>query len=147
MDAHVVDVGKAGGLAFNYDRVLVTPKTRRAHRLVGWAQERGDASHLVHEVFHSYFTEGRDIGSVDVLADVGAAAGFPRREVEEGGRRACSGAPTLCQDFDGAPRSASGGGVGEVQELEARSLALGTHGVPHIRIGRFVAEGAVAVPP
>ncbi|AKU98372.1 2-hydroxychromene-2-carboxylate isomerase/DsbA-like thioredoxin domain protein [Labilithrix luteola] len=125
MDAHLAEVGKAEGLAFNYDRVLVTPNTRRAHRLVGWAQERGDASRLVHQLFYAYFTEGRDIGSLAVLADVAADAGLPRREAETW--------------------LSSEGGVREVLELETKSLASGTHAVPRIRIGSFVAEGAVAV--
>ena len=38
MDAEVTMAGQRVGAEFNYDRVLVTPNTRLAHRLMFWAQ-------------------------------------------------------------------------------------------------------------
>lgn len=79
MDAEVTMAGRRVGVEFNYDRVLVTPNTRLAHRLMFWAQSQGDAAKLEalpEAIFFAYFSQGRDIGTVDVLVEVAAAVGF-----------------------------------------------------------------------
>jgi predicted DsbA family dithiol-disulfide isomerase len=79
MDAEVTMAGRRVGAEFNYDRVLITPNTRLAHRLMFWAQSQGDSAKmeaLPEAIFFAYFSQGRDIGTVDVLVEIVAAKGF-----------------------------------------------------------------------
>lgn len=77
MDRQVAETGESLGLEFNYERVLVTPNTLAGHRLLWWARERGNQDALAEGLFHAYFSEGRDIGAIDVLADVAGKVGLP----------------------------------------------------------------------
>lgn len=116
LDRGVVEAGRAEGLEFNYDRVLVTPNTLAGHRLLWWAAhaegERQDA--LATALFHAYFGEGRDIGRADVLADVAGETGLPRAEA--------------------AAFLASDAGRAEVLAEEKAGRARGLNGVPYFLI-------------
>jgi predicted DsbA family dithiol-disulfide isomerase len=78
MDREVTETGKALGLAFHYDRVLVTPNTLNSHRLLWWARATGSQDTLAEALFRAYFSEGRDLGKLEVLADVAAEVGLSR---------------------------------------------------------------------
>lgn len=52
-----------------------------SHRLVRFAAPRGAAGAVVDALFSAYFLDGRDIGAVEVLADVAAENGLDRAEV------------------------------------------------------------------
>jgi predicted DsbA family dithiol-disulfide isomerase len=80
LDRHVVETGKSLGLQFNYDRVLVTPNTLAGHRLLWWTGQRGGQDTLADKLFHAYFSEGRDIGNLEVLAQVAGEVGLPIAE-------------------------------------------------------------------
>ena len=80
MDRHVVEIGKSLGLEFNYDRVLVTPNTLAGHRLLWWTDQRGGQNALAGKLFHAYFSEGRDIGNLEVLAAIAGQVGLPMAE-------------------------------------------------------------------
>lgn len=47
-----------------------TPNTMNAHRLIHWAGIEGVQTPVVSALFRAYFNEGRDIGDVEVLADI-----------------------------------------------------------------------------
>jgi predicted DsbA family dithiol-disulfide isomerase len=79
--ARVGAVGAAVGIAFAFDRILRQPNTRDAHRLIAWAQQRGDAGALVERLFRAYFIEGRWIGERNELAALAADSGLPGDEV------------------------------------------------------------------
>ena len=79
MDQRVIETGKTLGLVFDYDRVLVTPNTMDGHRLLWWAGVLGSPQDALAEVlFRAYFSEGRDLGKLEVLADAAAEAGLSR---------------------------------------------------------------------
>lgn len=84
MDAQVTAAGIAVGAQFNYDKVLRTPNTRLAHRLMQFAQERNETQKtaaLYPAIFSAYFSEGRDIGSLDTLISIAAEQGFDENAV------------------------------------------------------------------
>lgn len=59
-----------------------------AHRLLHWAELEGKQPALKHALFEAYFTEGKNPGDHQVLADAAAAAGLDpvaAREVLESG--------------------------------------------------------------
>ena len=80
MDREVTETGKALGLAFHYDRVLVTPNTLNGHRLLWWTRETALQDSLAEALFRAYFSEGGDLGKLEVLADVAAEVGLSREQ-------------------------------------------------------------------
>ena len=91
MDREVTETGKALGLAFDYDRVSVTPNTLNGHRLLWWARETGSQDSLAEALFRAYFSDGRDLGKLGVLADIAAEVGLSREQARrflesDGGR-------------------------------------------------------------
>jgi predicted DsbA family dithiol-disulfide isomerase len=80
MDAEVAATGKGLGIEFNYDKVLMTPNTLAGHRLLWWAEQQNRQDHLAEALFRAYFTEGRDVGRHDVLAEIAAEVGLPQAE-------------------------------------------------------------------
>lgn len=79
----VTEVAAADGLEFRLDRA-VRANTLRAHRLIWWANRAGstlDVSDVEDRIMAAYFTDGRNIGSIDTLADIAAEAGADRTEV------------------------------------------------------------------
>lgn len=72
----LVEAGAEEGIVFNFDAIALSPNTSAAHRLIRWAHGAGKQDALVEGLFAAYFTDGRDIGDPQVLADLGAAAGM-----------------------------------------------------------------------
>ena len=68
--APIVERAEEAGLALNLDRIATTPNTLDAHRLIHWAGIEGRQTAAVSALFKAYFTDGRDIGDHDVLADI-----------------------------------------------------------------------------
>jgi predicted DsbA family dithiol-disulfide isomerase len=54
-----------------------------AFELASFAREQGKAEAVHRELFHDYFTEGRNIGDIDALGDIASAAGMDRNEARE----------------------------------------------------------------
>ena len=81
LDAQVTSAAKEDGLEFRHQLIQRTPNTLDAHRLIWLAGQEGDQNAVVDGLFSAYFHEGRDLGTTDVLTDVGAAAGLDRARV------------------------------------------------------------------
>lgn len=118
--------GETAGITFGFDRIARQPNTRDAHRLIIWAQERGDAAPLVERLFTAYFVEGRDVGDRAVLA---AIAG-----------EACFGAAAVRAMLD------SGEGTEAVLASERRAVENGVGGVPFYIFNRSVAVSGAQDP-
>jgi predicted DsbA family dithiol-disulfide isomerase len=123
MFQHVQNAGAEEGIRFDFERVASAPNSRYAHRVMLLAQERGRLWEAAEAVFAAYFTEGRDVGSAEVLADVAASAGLDAGEVRE----------MLAGDRF----------VAEVEKSEEAAAAGGINGVPFFVFnGRFGLSGA-----
>jgi predicted DsbA family dithiol-disulfide isomerase len=83
IDDRVTGAAANVGLEFRLDQIVRTPNTLDAHRLIWHAgrEDRQDA--VVEALFTAYFTQGRDIGDRDVLADCAAEAGMDRAVVAD----------------------------------------------------------------
>jgi predicted DsbA family dithiol-disulfide isomerase len=81
LDARIAQAGAAVGLEFRTALMERTPNTLAAHRVIWLAGEHGVQDTVVEALFRTYFTEGKDIGEVAVLADVAASAGLDRPRV------------------------------------------------------------------
>ena len=109
LDAQVTAAGRDEGITFAFDKIIRTPNTLDAHRLIWLAEQESVQDAVVEAVFRAYFTEGRDISRAVVLFDVVAEAGLGRNRAEavlnnndglaaiqaaeEQGRRAGQGVP------------------------------------------------------
>jgi predicted DsbA family dithiol-disulfide isomerase len=123
LDAEVAAAGAEDGLAFHHDRILRTPNTFDAHRLVWLGGHEGFQTQLVEDLFKAYFVEGRDVGDRAVLADVAVASGASRAPIET---------------FLGGD-----GGAAEVRQEEEALHRLGINGVPTVLAnGRPLFSGA-----
>ena len=74
----LAQLGAQEGIDFQFGRMERTPNTVNSHRLIRYAGRFGAQTGVMGAVFHAYFTEGRDIGDIETLADIGAAAGLER---------------------------------------------------------------------
>ena len=81
LDQQVADAARAAGIEIRHDRMLRTPNTMDAHRLIRWAGMEGRQDQVVDRLFEAYFVEGQDIGDRAVLATIASACGFDRNAV------------------------------------------------------------------
>lgn len=133
LDAQVAAAGHAAGLAFRHDRMLRTPNTIDAHRLVRLAGEHGPVRQdaVMEAIFQAYFHDGRDIGSRAVLAAIAGEAGLDAAEV--------------------AGYLASEAGAAEVRAEDAGFRQGGLSGVPtfaldgHVLFSGAMPPGQIAV--
>lgn len=68
--APVVQAAEAAGLKIDFEGMKRTPNTMNAHRLIHWAGIEQRQSFVVQRLFEAYFRDARDIGDVEVLADI-----------------------------------------------------------------------------
>ena len=120
MEERVAKAGEADGLVFAFDRIERTPNTFDAHRLIWFAGQQGCQDEVAEALFHSYFTNGREIGSLNSLAEIASDCGLSREEVER---------------FLASDRA-----VQEVQTEEAIGHRLGIRGVPY-----FILNGSTSI--
>ncbi len=78
----IAEAGASVGIDFDFDRIVRSPNTRNAHRLIRFATRTGQGGVVVERLFRGYFLEGRDIGDLATLAAIAAESGLDRREVE-----------------------------------------------------------------
>jgi predicted DsbA family dithiol-disulfide isomerase len=123
LDARMAETGNACGIAFAFERILRTPNTRLAHRLIWEADRQSRQDAVVERLFQGYFEQGRDIGARRVLEDIAAEAGMEA----VGARRALSEDASLAA----------------VMDLEFEGRRRGIEGVPFFVLpGEFAVSGA-----
>lgn len=67
------EIGAPLGIDYRFEKIEVRANTLAAHRLIHWAQQRGDAAGLVEGLFKAQFEQGKNVGDPEVLAQVAAA--------------------------------------------------------------------------
>ncbi len=118
LDANVAEAGRAVGLEFRHDRMLRTPNTIAAHRLIRWAGEK--QNDMVEALFQAYFHDGQDIGDHATLAAIAATLGL-----------------------DAAAFLASDEQADEVRAEDAHFRRIGINGVPSFALdGQVMFSGA-----
>ena len=115
LDAQVAQAGQQAGITFRHDLMKRTPNTLNAHRLIWFAQREGVQDTVVEGLFKAYFTDGRDVGDLEVLADLAAAAGLERAKT--------------------AAFLASDEGAEEVRLEESMAISKGISAVPTFILG------------
>jgi len=83
LDAEVVAAGKEVGIAFDYVKMTRTPNTLSGHKLLWLAGEQHCQGALAEKLFSAYFVEGRDVGDVRVLTEIGVEVGLMPQDIAE----------------------------------------------------------------
>lgn len=73
--------GREYGLEYAFDKIALRANTLRAHRLIHWVQQRGDAEGLVERLFAAQFQRGEHVGDIGLLTAVAGECGYPPEEV------------------------------------------------------------------
>jgi predicted DsbA family dithiol-disulfide isomerase len=82
MGEHVAGIAREVGLTFDFDKA-VPANTLNAHRLTHLTAKYNRQNEVEEELFKAYFTDGRNINDLSVLAQIGAEAGLEKTEVEK----------------------------------------------------------------
>lgn len=117
IDQHARDVG----LELDLGAIKRTPNTLNAHRLIHWAGIEQRQSMVMSALFRAYFKEGRDIGDVEVLANLADTCGMDAALVQR----------LLATDED----------LEGIREKDAGFRKMGVNSVP-----TFIIAGQHAVP-
>jgi predicted DsbA family dithiol-disulfide isomerase len=121
LDAQVAAEGAREGIVFRHDLIERTPNTRASHRLIWLGGELGGPelqNRVVEELFSAYFCQGRDIGDLEVLIDIGSSAGLPASRM--------------------TALLASNDGIVEVLQREMWGMSAGIRGVPSVVAGNLL---------
>ncbi len=76
----IADIGRGEGIQFRFDRIRRAPSSVDAHRLVRLAADMGRADVVADALFTAYFTDGLDIGNMEVLVAIGRQCGLAPAE-------------------------------------------------------------------
>ncbi len=68
------------GLAMRFPGLAV--RTRKAHEAARFARSQGVERRMRDALFAAYFADGRDIGRIDVLVEIGEALGLDRTDMK-----------------------------------------------------------------
>ena len=121
MFERVQSAGRRAGVEFDFEHAIRAP-SENAHRLIWLAPEEAKTA-IVDGLQRAYFNEGKNIAELDTLADVAAAAGLDREEMDR--------------------RLQSKEGTAETGEAIADAYRLGVSGVPlFIFDNRYALSGA-----
>jgi predicted DsbA family dithiol-disulfide isomerase len=79
----LIDAGRELDVPYHFDLITRTPNTLDAHRLIRWAHTVERQNEMVERLFMAYWSEGRDIGNRDVLAQCAGEAGINAQQIRE----------------------------------------------------------------
>lgn len=80
MHDSVVQTAKNAGLVYNFDKAVVA-NSFNAHRIIQMAKTKGLGDNAEERFFYGYFTEGKDIGDLATLLELGKEIGLSEDEV------------------------------------------------------------------
>lgn len=78
----VREAGRAYGLIYAFEKTRLRANTLQTHRLIYWAQQRGNVDILIERLFAAQFQRGENIGDLASLVAIAAECGYPASETE-----------------------------------------------------------------
>ncbi len=81
MHQNVVDRAAEIGLIYNYDKAIIA-NSFNAHRLLHLAKKTGRGNLLKEKLLVAYFTDGKDFGDAQTLAELGKKSGLDLLEIQ-----------------------------------------------------------------
>lgn len=82
MHENVVNMAKAAGLTYNFDKAVVA-NSFDAHRVIQLAKTKGLGDEIEERLFKAYFTEGQNFSDAEVLTRLGHEIGLKEADIEE----------------------------------------------------------------
>jgi len=79
--SEITKIGESVGFEFNFSKTERIPNTFMAHRLLWKAEQYNLQTELSEALFRAYFSEGLNIGSKEILAEVSELVGMDKEEV------------------------------------------------------------------
>jgi len=79
----LIEAGKELDVPYHFDRITRTPNTLDAHRLIRWSHTVDRQTEMVERLFMAYWSEGKDVGNRDVLAECAGEAGINAAQIRE----------------------------------------------------------------
>ncbi|RYE55008.1 MAG: DsbA family oxidoreductase [Sphingobacteriales bacterium] len=80
MNQQVTDVASAVGLQFNMDKAIPA-NTLLAHRFLHYSKQCGKQNEAEELLFQAYFTDGKNVDSIEVLGAIGEDIGLDRDKI------------------------------------------------------------------
>ena len=78
----IEEIGKSLDFDFNFSKTDRIPNTFKAHRLIWKSREKGYQTKLSEALFKAYFTDGKDIGSNEILIEIASSVGMDPDETK-----------------------------------------------------------------
>jgi predicted DsbA family dithiol-disulfide isomerase len=87
MFAQIKQVAKAAGIDMDLDKIERGANTLKAHRLLDLAWQQGGSegpqNDLSEALLRAYLCEGKDVGDIEILADLAAGVGMDKQQVRD----------------------------------------------------------------
>ncbi len=77
----ITKIGESLNFNFNFSKTERIPNTFMAHRLLWKSEEYNLQTELSEALFTAYFTDGLDIGSKEILAEISESLGMNKNEI------------------------------------------------------------------
>jgi predicted DsbA family dithiol-disulfide isomerase len=81
MNDYMTAAAKEVGLAYDFDNAIIN-NTLNAHRLSHLAAKYGLQNEAEEALFAAYYTQGKDIGDIDVLTAIGVSVGLSATDIK-----------------------------------------------------------------
>lgn len=92
-------------------------RTRKAHEAVAWGRERDSGTALLRGIYDALWLEGQDISRLDVLAEIGGAAGLDREALH-----VALGVDEFREEVVREQRAAASAGITGVPAMQVRDV-------------------------
>ena len=77
----ITKIGESVGFEFNFSKTERIPNTFMAHRLLWKAEQCDLQTELSEALFEAYFSDGLNIGSKQILAQISESVGMDKKEI------------------------------------------------------------------
>ena len=64
---------------FDLSKIQITPNTFNANQLIYWGQLEGKGNAVVENLFKAYFLEGKNLGDINCLIEIGIKSGLTKK--------------------------------------------------------------------
>jgi len=79
----LIEAGQEVDISYRFDLIKRTPNTLDVHRLIRWSHTVDRQTEVVERLFLAYWSEGKDVGDRDVLAQCAGEAGINAAQIRE----------------------------------------------------------------
>ncbi len=79
---HLTRIAAEEGLKFDFNRQIISPNTREAHRLIWFAKQEGKSSAVTEALMKAYFEDGVDLSKKENLVSIAVKQGLDEKKVK-----------------------------------------------------------------